>query len=161
MNQIQPDSPYALIRARLLASNPSDFAIDTAGRSVWGVIMELGWPEVTVMQIALADGNASVYFSTGGGIIGGEGHTAIAQAAVDMTSVADGVVGECVAVTESPMPATDEVAFTLLTDDGLLATRAPEDALDSRTHPLSILYFAGHRVIGELRKMAEERKDPR
>jgi hypothetical protein len=38
-----------------------------------GVLMETGYDSATVTLFALSDGTTSLYFSNGGGVIGGQG----------------------------------------------------------------------------------------
>src|SRR5687768_14638294 len=46
----------------------------------WGILMETGYTGATVTLLSLADGTASLYFSSGGGVIGGQAHEAVRQA---------------------------------------------------------------------------------
>lgn len=48
---------------------------------VFGVIMDTTFASGTVTLVALADGTASLYASTGGGVIGGGAHERVAVAA--------------------------------------------------------------------------------
>ena len=42
--------------------------------------METGYDAVTVTLFALSDGTTSLYFSNGGGVIGGQGYEAVRRA---------------------------------------------------------------------------------
>src|SRR5437899_424665 len=64
---------FADLRAKYFALNRTEVSISTPSSTIepWGVIMEIGYPEVTVTTVTLADGTASVLRSSGGGFFGG------------------------------------------------------------------------------------------
>jgi len=75
-----PDG-IALIRNRLLKGTAASHGIDPK-LPVWGVLMEEGLEGGHYYTlVALADGSGSIYFSTGGGVIGGKSVPAINAAA--------------------------------------------------------------------------------
>jgi hypothetical protein len=55
-------------RASLRITEPSP------ATSVWGLLMEMGVPNGSATLLALADGTASLDYSSGGGVLGGHSH---------------------------------------------------------------------------------------
>lgn len=123
----------------------------------WGVLMETGYEQATITVLALADGNASIYFSTGGGFIGGQRHESIRRAAVAMVREASRHVQVMKEVKSFPLPENGNTVFYLLTDSGVFSASAGEQALGEGGHDLSALFYAGQDVITQFRVLEEKK----
>jgi hypothetical protein len=143
------------LRDRLLKGAPADFSIEPDGR-VWGVLMDTGYPEVVATLVALADGTASIYLSSGGGVIGGGPHENINAAARHLVQMANDFISQMSPASEFPLPGAGRTRFYVLTTEGVVSFEAAEEELGAGSHALSPLFFAGHEVITGLR-MASER----
>jgi hypothetical protein len=75
--------------------------------------METGYPEAAATLVSLADGTASIYFSSGGGVIGGGPHDTIAAAARRFVSLSKNFLPAMAATrsTRCPNPATSSSTF--------------------------------------------------
>lgn len=78
--------PTAAVRALRdeairVSADDIDLAPATALGRVWGVLVEIGYPEPVATLVALSDGTTSLYFSNGGGVIGAGEHAAVRDAA--------------------------------------------------------------------------------
>jgi hypothetical protein len=122
---------------------------------VWGILMETGYSEATATLLALGDGTTSLYFSSGGGVIGGHAHPSVRQANVELLETANQYYQRLEPTESFPLPAEGHVHFYVLTDSGVLGGTGFEDDLGFGRHPLSSLFYAGHRVITELRLVSE------
>ena len=120
--------------------------------------MDWGIPRGVVTVTAFSDGSASVYFSTGGGLIGGGGQPQIADAARRAVEVAASAQAGMRMAAHYPLPAPGEVTFHLLTDDGVLETKVPESQLATERHELSPLGNAMQQIITQYRLWDEGRK---
>ena len=60
----------AQVRQELLGSSAEKMGL-TPVRGVWGVLMERGYAKGVATVVALTDGTASLYISTGGSVTGG------------------------------------------------------------------------------------------
>ena len=117
----------------------------------WGVIMDWGLAEGTATVVALSDGNASIYLSSGGGFIGGISHESIRKAAQKMVAIAAECQPQAHAATTYPLPKPSQISFYLLTDKGIFAANASEEELSSHRHPLSKLSDAGQNILTQYR----------
>jgi hypothetical protein len=62
---------YRRLREQVFAVDPLTIGIENDGsRNIYGMIMETGYEDAVVSLIAVGDGTVSIYFSTGGGILG-------------------------------------------------------------------------------------------
>jgi hypothetical protein len=143
------------MRQRVLSGTASEFGIKPIGR-VWGVLMEMGFPEGWASLVALADGSASLYLSSGGGVIGGGSHEEVKKAALEACTLA-GAFEDLPRVTEYPTPPDGRTRFYLLTVDGVRTAEEAEDVLGAGNNPLSPLFFAGQSVITQLRLISQSR----
>jgi hypothetical protein len=119
---------YTGLRNRALQSSRTTLNLPPVSDSTqpWGVLMDWGIPQGTATVVALSDGSASVYLSSGGGFIGGEGHEAIRKAAQRMVSTAREAQAQMKATTTYPLPKEAEVVFYSLTDSGVFTAHATE-----------------------------------
>jgi hypothetical protein len=120
-----------------------------------GVVMEMGYEKVVPTVFGLLDGSASIYFSTGGGIIGGQGHKAVRIAARRFTQFAGLHLPEMSACTDFPLPKFGETTFYVLTWGGVFTLSALEEELRNDTHEFSPLYLAGLNLIAQLQKIKQ------
>lgn len=140
---------HAAMRQRLLTGKPADFHVELPkGRSVWGVVMEMGYPnDATVSVIALADGHASISLSTAPDVVTGSDRDAVRKAALHAMDAAEEAAPHLKKAAEFPLPKLDEVTFYLLTRDGVVTEKATQEELASGNDPLSPLFMAAQDVI--------------
>ena len=144
---------YSDLRTQALIGSRSAFGLNTtpADAPAWGVLMETGFPEGTATLVSMLDGSASLYFSGGGGVIGGSGHESVRRVATAFVRLA-GQQQACMAVTRTfPLPRDGRTVFYVLTDSGVFSAEADESALGEQRHALSPLFYAGQDVITQLR----------
>jgi hypothetical protein len=124
-----------------------------------GVLMETAFADGAVYSlVVLGDGTVSLYFSTGGGVIGAGQHDRVRRAADAMLSEASRFRPEAKPAGETPLPGPGNVVFYFLSAGGTLAYSAAESALGGDQDRLSALFHAGHRVITEIRKIEQSAK---
>lgn len=152
-------SVYRDLRTQLFATDPSAVGIPDpvpgTRNGVFGIAMEIGFPNGTATVAGLGDGTASLYLETGGGVIGTGRHERVHLTAVAFVEAADGIVEQGDLTVEPPLPASLQVCFHWLSRDGLLTKAAPEEELKSGAHPLAPLYTAGHALLTEMRLVSE------
>jgi hypothetical protein len=85
------DNPYHGLRLQLLNTDPKSVGITPSARlpRVWGAAIEIAYPNGTATVFGLADGTTSMYLGTGGGMIGGGAHEAVAQATSEWVALTE------------------------------------------------------------------------
>src|ERR1017187_220838 len=154
----QPADIYLGLRQQALSSSGISlgFPMPPPDAPAWGLLMETGYPNGTATLLSMADGSASLYTSSGGGIIGGHAHETVRGAAKTFVQLAGSLHNIMSrAVDEFPLPKKGKTIFYIFTDTGILTAEAVEDDLGNGRHPLSPLFHAGHAVITELRLISE------
>lgn len=151
---LAPAPIYLTMRDGILALAPGKVGLAPSSQTprAWGVLLEMGFAEAVVTLVALADGTTSLYFSTGGGIIGGGTHTAVAQASQALVAAAEGFLDELAPAAAFPLPGVGRVRFTVLTFSGARTAEAAEKELAAGRQPLAPLYEAGQEVLTQVRQ---------
>jgi hypothetical protein len=155
----QPADTYFSLRNQILQANrePLGLPAPTHPTDPWAVVMD--WPvdNGTATVVAISDGTASVYLSSGGGFIGGgESHEPIRKAArnaVSLGTVIPDLAKHPHTPTNSsyPLPHQGEIIFYALTDAGIFTASAPEADLSAQNRPLAHLANALQEIITQYR----------
>jgi hypothetical protein len=87
---------------------------------VFGVVMDMTYPNGSATVVALADGTTSLYTSTGGGVTGGGAHANVVQANRELLLEAEARVDLFESTRQPPtLPPAGQVNITVLTYSGL------------------------------------------
>ena len=151
---------YEDLRGQALHGSRAKFGLPPGSgpNDPWGVVMDWGVEKGTVTVVALLDGSASVYFSSGGGFIGDAGQEPIRQAAQRAVAIAGETPSAGQLTTTFPLPQRGGVILYILTDSGVYMSRTTQQELKSTSHPLSKLGDAMQNVITEYRLGSETKK---
>jgi hypothetical protein len=122
---------------------------------VFGLLMETGFPGGSFSLSSFANGSTNLFFSPGGGIIGGKKHKDILVAARDLLDCAQQFFQKARQVHTYPRPQAGEVIFYFISFCGIYSYTASENDLGDNNDALSELFFAAHHVITKLRKLDE------
>jgi len=155
----EPAQVYLQLRQRILELAPEDLGLREVGKTsqVWGVIMETGYEVGSATLVSLADGTTSLYFSTGGGMIGSGTHSPLAEASKSFIHLAENHLAEIPACNDYPLPEVGQVRFIVLTFSGKHAIAAPQQTLVTGDGPLSALYSQAQNTLTQLRLSAEHK----
>lgn len=155
-NRPSPGETTAELRSRALTVRSVDIGIPST-TGVWGVVMDTtldngGW----FTAVSFADGTASLYLSTGGGVIGGGFHDDVKAAAVEAAETATLLIEHFSPTTPLAPPAAGTIRLYVKTGDRLLVSKeASQTDLAERRDALSDLFYAMHGVIAALRNQAD------
>lgn len=157
---LTPTEIFYKMRNIALNLEPEDIRVHANKnlKKIYGILMEIGHPEGAVSLIVLADGSVSLYYETGGGIIGAGHEEGVKESAGKFLQKVEQSIGQFKTATVGMLPGEGHVIFYVLTyKQGILTADASESALGERRHGLSEVFYAGHNVISELRKIEEFR----
>jgi hypothetical protein len=153
----QRKNPYPRLRALALHSGriPKSMPKPSSPAEPWGVVMDWVVSAGVATVVAFSDGSASVYFSSGGGLLGGQAHEPIRNAARDAVGVAAEFQPQMELTTVFPLPQPGIVVFYVLADSGVFTSSAFESALKTHSHALSKLGDAMQAIISAYRGIPE------
>jgi hypothetical protein len=153
-----PEAEYMELRRRAIETKAENLGLaDPKGNQVYGTIMEMGIPNSVVTLVCFADGDASLYYKTGGGMIGGIGHENVRKAAQEFTSLARKAVARMTRASEFPLPEPDRVRFYVLTTRGVFTTETGREALGDSGSDLGALFYGGQEVVSQMREVQEQK----
>jgi hypothetical protein len=118
---------------------------------VVALLMESGMSGAAATLTGVADGTTSLYYSSGGGVIGAGNRPEIADVTQRWLQGSGQFLEHFAPVADPPLPAEGTVQFVAVTAGGLLGAVASAAELGERRHALSPLFYGGHAVIAQIR----------
>jgi hypothetical protein len=116
------------------------------------VVMEFGRPNAIVTLVGMSDGTASIYFSSGGGILGTGSDENVRQIAQEFADAGNAVLRSENIVSSHPVPVTAHVRFYLVAANVVKTVEAEENELGNNLHRCSSLFHKGHELIDAIRR---------
>ena len=142
---------YAGLRWQVIHLQADQLDGELTQAPILALLMETGYEKAVATLVAVADGTISLYFSTGGGIIGAGAHESVVQASHRWLEAGAAFLEQLEPVADPPLPAAGQTQFVAVTSDGLRAAVASEEDLGRNRHALSPLFYAAQDVIAQVR----------
>ncbi len=155
-----PGKMYSVMRRDAFRRQRADCGPDAASpvsTPAFGVLMEMGFPGVTVTLSAFAGGAASLYVSSAFSIVGGESHENVRQVNTKFIETANQLLEHFEPCESFPIPETWRVTFYALTDAGILGADIPAASLND-PHELSPLFHQGRDLLEQLKVVAKAKE---
>ena len=128
---------YAGLRRQVIDLQAAQLGDQFAQAPILALLMETGYDQAVATLVAVADGTTSLYFSTGGGIIGAGANESVALASRRWLDAGATFLEQLEPVADPPVPAPGQTQFVAVTNDGLRAAVALEGDLGGNRHALS------------------------
>lgn len=141
---------FSMTPEQLQLSLPEDKTL------VYGVIMDWGIDTAIATIVSYQTGDASMYLSSGGGVIGGGQHQNVNIAAKRFVALAQTYLGKATKTESNSLPQQDEVKFYLLTNKGTLAGQEIMRNFENNKSNWLPLFEEGNKVLSELRTTSEK-----
>lgn len=154
-----PEVVYMDLRDRALGT-PADRVGGSGENAVdgpYGALMEMGIPNSVVTLACFANGDASLYYRTGGGMRGGIAHESVRKVAKDFLAASRQALPRMIRTTSYPLPGPDRVRFYVLTKDGTFTTETDRESLGETASELSALFYSGQAVVSQMREVQEQK----
>jgi hypothetical protein len=120
----------------------------------WGILMETEHSGSVASLAVFAEGTSSLYFSTGGGVLGSGKRENVRDASRTFLASAESSLARLSAATATPLPETGTVRFYVHTFEGLLTAEADAEQLGlGRTLERHRAATARAAKAGALRRM--------
>lgn len=155
---VLPDrNPFFGLRGVALDATPdlAGFNPVPPGRTVYGALLDWGLDQGHATLFTLENGSASLYLSSGGGVIGGQFQPAAHDAARAFILGFEPFMVSMSADVGGDLPPAGYTDLRALTTAGRLVSRAPTDQFGQGQHPMSSVFNLGQAVIAALRQAAE------
>jgi hypothetical protein len=153
-----PEEVYLDLRRQALETDAKKrgLAADLKPEDPFGVVMEMGISSSVVTLACFADGDASVYYKSGGGIIGGLSHSNVRKAAKELVALSQPAVPRMTPTTTFPLPGEDRVRFYVLTRRAVLTVETNRQTLGERQNELAALFQSGQEVVAQMRQVGQD-----
>lgn len=155
-----PEVVYANLRKKAFLTSPQNLgpAGDVKEDEAYGVIMEMGISDSVLTLACFADGDAGLYYQSGGGMKGGGAHENVRKAAKDFVALAQKAIPRMTKASggDQPLPGSGKVCFYALTPKGVLTTQVDREAM-GESHPLVPLFYAGQEVVAQMRQVQAQK----
>ena len=154
-----PEEVYMSLREAALRKDPEQLFLPDGLKpdEPYGALMEMGIPNSVVTLACFADGDAGIYYKTGGGMKGGGSHENVRRAAKQFIALSHKALPRMVKTDSHPLPEPEKVRFYVLTQKGTFTTEANRQALGGSENELSALFYSGQDVVGQMRQVQEEK----
>ncbi len=146
-------NPYEDIRAMALATTPEQLGLILPNDRVivYGVIMDWDLSDGTATLATFQTGDASMYLSSGGGVMGGGYHENVKKEAFKFIEKAQAKVSKTVQTQSTPLPEKNSVKFYFLTNKGKFVAQEQMKNFENNSSEWLELFEEGNKVITELR----------
>jgi hypothetical protein len=154
---VNSGNAYAGLRSMVLEGTRANFGLGPGASATqpFAVVTDWGDAQGATTIVAVADGSASVYPSSGAASIGGgQAHASIRHAALKTVELAAAAQSLMHATTTYPLAVRGQVCFYVVTDSGVFTATASKEDLSSNHSPFSSLAAATQNVVAEYRRLA-------
>lgn len=147
------NNPYTDMRKMALEVTTEQLGVQLPEdkTKIYGVVMDWDLGEGTATLISFLSGDASLYLSSGGGIIGGVGHDNVKQASIAFIDKAENYLIKATKTETTPLPNKGGVRFYLLTNKGKFVGQEQMKNFENNSSDWLDLFEEGNKLITELR----------
>lgn len=159
----RPEDVYWDLRDMALHMKPEALGLNpTDDREPFAVVMDMDVNGKTATIISFATGDASLYVSTGGSVIGGGVSQDVASAAKKLVKAATSHLAVMTKVDRQPLPQAGQVIFYVVTREGIYSPGSrSQQALGDGQDSLSPLFYDGMEVLTQMRLLEESQTSRR
>lgn len=156
-----PEAVFARLRKRAFEATPESLRLAGSLKEdePYAVVMEIGMSSV-VSLACFGDGDATLVYQSGGGMVGGGAHESVRRAARELLARAHRAVPQMTPAAVQPLPPPPETGWVqlfALTPKGAVSVEMDREDLEE--HPeLKALYESGQEVVAHMRKVQEQRR---
>jgi hypothetical protein len=147
------DNPYKGLRDMAFNITPDQIGAKLSAHQtkIYGVIMDWDLGEGTATLVAFSSGDASLYLSSGGGVIGASGHENVKQGATTFISKAEKYLSRTTITETTPLPDKNGVKFYFLTNKGKYVGTENMKNFENKHSEWLDLFEEGNKLITEIR----------
>lgn len=147
------NNPYHDLRNLAFSATEEQIGVQLPSEQtkIYGVIMDWDLGEGTATLVAFLSGDASLYLSSGGGVIGGGGHENVKQAVFAFIDKAETYLNKTIKTETTPLPELDGVKFYFLTNKGKFVGQEIIQNFENESSDWLDLFEEGNKVISEIR----------
>lgn len=151
-----PEEVFQELRRKAFAIDPMSLGINVQEDEPYGALMEIGLSSIVTLA-CFANGDASLYYQSGGGMTGGGGHEAVRRTAQQFVGLAQKALSQMAPADGQPLPEPEGVRFYALTPKGVMTAQTHREDLSDPHSELGALFFCGQEVVTQMRQVQAQR----
>ncbi|MBC7644211.1 MAG: hypothetical protein H7123_03725 [Thermoleophilia bacterium] len=156
------DAPdvYQGLRTMAMRVTPQQLGLEgeVPEGTLLGAIFEIGFDTGNATLVSLVDGTTSLYFNTGGGIIGAGMHETVRAASQAFMAAVFKASQQFFPGEPAALPVEDESTIIVVATGGCYYATERDDVLGSGDSPLSPAFTAAHHLLFELRQIEAQQQ---
>lgn len=154
-----PDNRFLDLRNMALNVTPEQLQLSLPAdqTKVFGVVMDWDLGDGTMTLITYQTGDASMYLSSGGGVIGGGQYETVSKASKEFVSMAQNYVNNASKTDTTTLPDKDCFKFYFLTNKGKFVAQETINNIENKSSKWLDLFENANNVITELRLTTEKK----
>jgi hypothetical protein len=151
-------NPYKELRDKALHITPQELELELPASKtvVYGVVMDWSMGADIVTLVSFQTGDVSMYFSNGGGMIGGGQHANVNSAAKTFIQKSQSYISKAKLTTETPLPGDGGICFYLLTNKGIYTAQEKLKNVQKAGSEWNSFFTEANVVISEFRIATEK-----
>ena len=154
-NKNQKDNVYGELRRQVLNLTPGDVE-GSSEFPVYAAIVDMDMGRAVATLACVADGTTSLYYSTGGGLIGmGQRYEKVRKATLMFLTQATQVLPSLTKTTEFPLPTEGKHFAYLLTEQGVYTQEIDPNKTDPSSKEAYLLFALSQFVLTTMRETDE------
>jgi len=152
------DNHFLDLRNMALSVTPEQLQLSLPAdqTKVFGVVMDWDLGDGTMTLITYQTGDASIYLSSGGGVIGGGQYESVNKASKEFVSLAQNYLEKASVADMTTLPSKDYFKFYFLTNKGKYVAQESIANIENKTSRWRSLFENANNVITELRNTTEK-----
>ncbi len=147
-------NPYKDLRNQAFSVTKEQLEL-TDDNNFFGLIMDWELGNATMTLITFRTGDASMYLSSGGGVIGGGQYENVRTAVANYLNSAKPYLNSAKYVEHSNLPASNSLNFYFLTSEGRFLATEIMDNIENESSEIYELFIEANNVITELRIISD------
>ena len=154
------NNPYADLRNMAFGATQKQIGVNIPvdETRIYGDIMDWDLGEGIATVVAFQSGDASVYLSSGGGVIGGSGHENVRTAAIRFVNEAQKYLANTKPTDTTPLPGRDMVNFYFLTNKGKFVGQEAMTNFENGTSIWLELFNEANNLMSEVRMTTDSKE---
>lgn len=156
-NNNENDNPYEGLRKMAFNRTVQELGLPEDNSEIFGVIMDMEIGRGIATLVAYRTGDASIYLSSGGGVIGGGPNPNVNRAAKLFVDQAKNYFDKSHRMFAIPLPEKNSLRFYFLTTKGKYCIQEKFDNIERQSSIYFEYFNEANNLISELRKTVENR----
>ena len=156
-NAADIDNPFESLRKMAFDMSLQLLDLTLKDSEIYGVIMDWDIGDGIATLVAYKTGDASLYLSSGGGVIGGGQSHYVNTAAKTLVKEATLYFDKSKVMYAIPLPDKDSIRFYFLTAKGKYCIHEQMKNISNNTSPYVDFFDKANNLITELRKMVKDK----